>query len=381
MIAFHLGDLHLGKKVHEFLMIDDQEYILNQIIEQAIEHKIDSIFISGDIYDKSIPTIEGLKLFDNFLVRIIENNINVFIIAGNHDSPKRLEFAKELLTKHKIFISGEFKGSIPVISMKDDFGSINIHLLPFIKPSFCIGYYKEKVKTYEDAIKIILDNHEVNLNERNVLLAHQFVTWENNVITSDSETFNIGGVDKVDASLLFDFDYVALGHLHRSQKIGRDYIRYAGSPLPYSFSERNYKKSITKITLQEKGNVNIELIDLNPLKKMIQIKGELEELLKVARENGGSEEYTKAIITDDLKPYDVMGKLRNYYPNIMTIEFKSKNTIEDNTELTEELIKKAKTPIKLFEEFFKSRNNKELTEIQIDILNEMWENLNGDDED
>lgn len=375
MISFHLGDLHLGKKVYEFSMIDDQKYILNEIIKEAKVQKIDTIFISGDVFDKQIPSAEALKLFEDFCEDLSELNIKIFMISGNHDSADRLSYGKRVFAKNNIYISEKFNGKIEVVSAEDEFGVINIHLLPFIKPAFCFQYFEEEINNYEDAIKTILKHHNINKNERNILLSHQFITWNSKAEESDSEVNPVGGIDKIDASAFFDFDYVALGHLHSPQKIGRENIRYAGSPLAYSFSEIRRPKMLTKVIINKKDDVKIELIPLNPIRKMREIKGELQQLIDTAKSFEVSNDYIKVTLTNKEKLFDPMGKLRVFYPNIMNLEFEY---TEEHEGRKIDFSKKDLDPLELFSEFFYQQNEKNMSDEQVDIVKQLWGKMKGE---
>lgn len=371
MISFHLGDLHLGKKVKEFSMIEDQKYILNQIIDEAKNHKVDTVFISGDVFDKPIPPAEALKLFEDFCEHLRDLDIQIFMISGNHDSAERLSYGRRIFAKEKLYISDKFMGEVEVFSVQDDFGTVNIHLLPFLKPSHCFQYFEEEISTYEDAIKTVLKHHNINKDERNVLLSHQFVTWNSKAEESESEINPIGGIDKIDASAFFDFDYVALGHLHSPQRIGRDNIRFAGSPLAYSFSEIRNPKMLTKVILNQKGDVQVELIPLKPLRKMREIKGELQQILDVASVSDSSDDYIKVTLTDKTKQFDPLAKLRNFYPNIMTLDF---DYTEENQNKSIDFYKQNMNPIELFSAFYYERNEKNLSAEQLEIVEKFWQN-------
>ena len=249
-----MADLHLGKRVNEFLMIDEQKHILNQIFEIAVNNKIDAVIIAGDIYDKTIPNNDAVILLDDFLTRLTLENIAVIIISGNHDSSERLNFGSRLMEKNDVYINGIFDGKLKKVVLNDEYGDINIYTLPFVKPAQVSAFYPDaEIKTYDNAVKYIIDNTYINTDERNILVAHQFVTsGTESPEHSESESISVGGIDNVDVSAFEKFDYVALGHLHKNQKIGRDTIRYSGSPLKYSFSEVNHKKSVTIVSMLEK---------------------------------------------------------------------------------------------------------------------------------
>ncbi|MDD3393611.1 MAG: exonuclease SbcCD subunit D [Anaerotignum sp.] len=375
MKFFHIADLHLGKKIYDFSMIDDQKHILTQILEKAEKEKIDGIFISGDVYDKGVPPVEAVRLLDEFLTELSKRKISIFMIAGNHDSAYRLDFGSRLFQENQIHICGSFDGMMKSILLRDNYGEIEVFLLPFIKPALVSSFVQADIPSYQKAVELVLQAAKLDKERRNVLLAHQFVTWHGEAEQSDSETYSLGGVDEVDADAFFDFDYVALGHLHSPQKIGRAEIRYAGSPLAYSFSEIRRKKTITKLELKEKGNIQIEFIPLMPKRPLREIKGPLQGLLEAARQEGGSEDYIRAVLTDSMILNDPMGQLRSLYPNLMTIEVEAQGKLEEK-----ELPNSAEemTPQELFQLFFERQNRKELDEMQKQAVKKVWEEL-GDE--
>ena len=375
MKLIHVSDLHIGKRVNEFSMIDDQADILRKIIEIVDATKPDGILIAGDVYDKSLPSIEGVTLFDEFLSQLHTRRVAVFLISGNHDSPERLNFGSRILEKNQIYIAGTFTGTMPKITMEDEYGELNVYLLPFVKPAVVNAFYPG-IEGYEQAVATVLKASDIDTTKRNVLVAHQFVTSGSNLPQQcDSENISIGGLDQVDASVFDAFDYVALGHLHGPQRIGRDTIRYAGSPLKYSFSEATQKKSVTLVTLKEKGEVTYELLPLTPLHDMRVLQGPIEQLLAVENySKGNTNDYIQAILTNEEEIYDAIGQIRSIYPNVMRIEFRNKKN-ESNNELTtnEEILEKA--PLELFHEFFALQNNKEMTQEQDSLIQTMMEGL------
>ncbi len=375
MKAIHLGDLHLGKRVHEFSMISDQQYILEQIVSLAKKERVDIVLISGDVFDKSVPPVEGVKLLDAFLNDLVASNITVFLIAGNHDSPQRLAYGRAFFKRRNVHIVGEFLGEIESVTLTDAYGNFHVHLLPFVKPSYVAPYFDEVITTYEEAVRVAISHHTLNVSERNIILAHQFVTYKGTALESDSELPSVGGLDHVDGSLFFDYDYVALGHLHSPQKMGRDTIRYAGSPLAYSFSEIHRKKVLTVIEWKGKGETEISFLPLSPLRAMREIKGELSQLLEVAKKEGGSEDYIRAILTDSMIPYDAIGQLRSVYPNIMHLLFESRQSKLHEVDVD---IKKNIDPQSVFSEFFEAQNGKELSKEQMNILEDIWSRLESD---
>lgn len=376
----HISDLHIGKRVNEFSMIEDQKYILNQIIHTAIEQKPDGILIAGDIYDKSQPSAEAVVLLDDFLTKLTAEHIPVFIISGNHDSPERLGFGNKLLQKNGLYIAGVFEGTLEYISLKDEYGVVNIHLLPFLKPAMLKPYFEQPADTYDSAIRMVISSAKINKLERNVLLAHQFViNAGQNPERSDSENISVGGLDQIDASAFDPFDYVALGHLHGPQRIGRDSIRYCGSPLKYSFSEVHQKKSIVMIELKNKGDLTINLIPLSPVRDMREIKGPIEELLHIGKNDlEGSMDYIHATLTDEEALYDALGQLREVYPNLMVLDFDNSRTKTVSAKNASTIDVSSKSPLDLFSEFYQLQNNNELNLEQQKIMEEILKQMGED---
>ena len=374
MKLFHISDLHLGKRVYEFSMLEEQKELLHIILEKIEEEKPQILLITGDVYDKPIPPVEAVRLLDWFLTKLAESNLSVYMIAGNHDSAQRLEFGKDLIGRNGIHIEGGVSEEISCFTEMDDFGKVYIHLLPFFKPAHVNGILNENFSDYGKAAKALLDKTNIDFSERNILLAHQFVTWKGSAERSDSEMISLGGVEEIDASMFFDFDYTALGHLHSPQRMGRDTVRYAGSPMPYSFSEIRQKKGITVVELKEKGNVSIGFIPLETKRKYREIKGPLEELLKAAKEDDASEDYIRCILTDKEALFDPIGQLRSVYPNLMVLEFAAKNMENEEVDLvySEDL-----SPDELFSMFFEKQNDKEINGDQKKILDKIWKELEG----
>ena len=377
MKLIHLSDLHLGKRVNEFSMLEDQEYILTKIINIIDEQKPDGVIIAGDVYDKSVPSAEAVELFDDFLVRLAKRNLKVFVISGNHDSAERIAFGGRLMDKSGIYMSPVFDGKVEPITLKDDFGDVNIYMLPFIKPSNVRRFYPEnEIVTYTDAVKTVIDNMEIDTSKRNVLVTHQFVTG---AVRSESEDISVGGTDNIDASVFECFDYVALGHIHRSQKCGGgEYIRYSGTPLKYSFSEAKDNKTITVVELNAKGNITLDFVPLVPKRDMVEIKGTYDELtLKSFYENTTyQDDYIHITLTDEEDIPDVLTKLRVIYKNIMKLDYDNKRTRTMN-EISGAGDVKEKTPFEHFSEFYELQNGQPLSEEQTefvsDIIEQLWE--------
>lgn len=377
MKLFHISDLHLGKKVYEFSMLTEQKYAIDQICDLVETYQPDGILISGDIYDKSVPPVEAIQLLDDFLTRLQKIGVAIYMISGNHDSAIRLDFGSRILEEQNIYLCGAFDGTLHHISQQDAYGEIHFYLLPFLKPAMLLPFLEEETHlSYTEAIQWVLAHANIDTTKRNVLLAHQFVTWKGTAEESDSERKTLGGIDEIDASLFFDFDYVALGHLHSPQRIGKDTIRYGGSLLRYSFSEISQKKGVTIIEIQEKGNLSIEFVPLKPLHNMRELKGPLEALLQAAAEEGGSADYVRALLTDSGIVLDPAAKLRQYYPNLMCVE-----RIAERKEIEmvhTENIHETLDGQSLFASFFEKQQGHALTQEQNTLLAQIWQKIGGE---
>lgn len=376
MKIIHLADLHIGKRVNEFSMIDDQKYILNQILEIIDKEKPDAVIIAGDVYDKQVPSIEAVELLDSFISDISKRKTTTFIISGNHDSAERLAFGSSLMAMGKIYISPVYNGKISKYTLKNDFGSANFYLLPFVKPNHVKRFFPdEKIESYTDAIRVVVDNLKLDTSEINILIAHQFVTGASR---TESEEISVGGLDNVDASVFEDFDYVALGHIHRPQKIGTERIRYCGTPLKYSFSEVNDTKSVSIIEINSKEDFNLRTIPLIPKRDMRKIRGTYEELItKTSYENTNTDDYIHVTLTDEFNVVDAIQKLRVIYKNIMKLEYDNMRTRESRKINLDDMVIENKNPLEIFSEFYKLQNNKEMDneqkEIIKKIMEEVWE--------
>lgn len=376
MKLLHIADLHIGKRVNEYSMLDDQRYILEQIINTANEEKTAGILIAGDIYDKSLPPAEAVELLDDFLTKLIQAGQAVFMISGNHDSPERIGFGSRIMENNQLFIGGTFEGRLNKVTLQDEHGAVNVYMLPFIKPAMLRPFYEEQPDSYDKAVKLVISHTDINTKERNIILAHQFViNGVQEPERSDSESISVGGMDHVEANTFEEFDYVALGHLHRPQSISKDTVRYAGSPLKYSFSEALHKKSVTILELGEKGNLNIYTKPLTPLRDLREIKGPIEELLRLGKEDGSAAtDYMHVTLTDEEEIYDAIGQLRQVYPNLMILDFENSRNgqiVYGYLAATEEISKK--TPLELFDEFYQLQNNIELTKEQRDVIEKVME--------
>lgn len=368
MKIIHISDLHLGKNLNGINLFEDQKYILSKIIEIIKEEKIDALLISGDIYDKSIPSAEAVFLLDEFLGEIKKVNIATFIISGNHDNQRRLSYGNAIFKNNNIFISNVYAGVVEKITLEDEFGKVNFYLLPFLKPSMVSPFFEGRnIASYEDAIALALEDTLANLknDERNIILAHQFVTGGS---LSDSEDVVVGGVDNISKDHFYKFDYVALGHLHTPQKLGEN-IYYSGTPLKYSVSEANHKKGLMLITLKEKGNLEIAKIPLKPKRDLRKIKGKYADIvLKENYENTDTQDLVAITLTDEEEIPDIIYRLRAIYPNILSIDYENKSSAMEKIELAKI---KVKSPLELFGEFYKLHNDRDLTDMQIKILEEI----------
>jgi len=376
MKFFHLSDLHIGKTVNGFSMMDEQRHIFGQINGYIDTEKPDAVLIAGDVYDRAVPGVEAVRLFDDLLTDLAAREVTVILISGNHDSPDRLHYASRLLSERKLHLCGVFDGTLRAVTLSDEYGSVKFWLLPFIKPSGVRGMFVDKeIESYADAVKSALESADMDDSERNVLLSHQFYSSAGiTPIRSESEMNPVGGLDAVDAGLLSGFDYVALGHLHGSQGVGGN-VRYAGSPVKYSFSEWKQKKSVTLVEIKEKGNIALSALPLLPLRDMREIKGTLEQLLRnEVSSQGNREDYLRVILTDEEDIIDPLGKVRSVYPNVMALDFENSRTRSDasGTPLGTEQLERL-SPYDLFSEFFLEMSGAVLSEEQMQIVRELLE--------
>ena len=332
MKLIHLGDLHLGKSLGDFDLIKDQEYILGQVLKLVDDEKIDAVLIAGDVYDKAIPSEAATRLLDSFLNQLAKRQVSTFLISGNHDSDDRLNFGSMLFESNHIYISAIFNGHLDKHVIRDGEKEVNIYLLPFVKASQVRHFFPdEKIESYEDAVRVILRDAEIDKEKCNVLVAHQFVAGKGeDPALGGSEsagTQSVGLVEKIGYDIFDEFDYVALGHIHSPQRIGRDELRYSGSPLKYSLSEVNNEKSVPVITIDEKGNVGIELFPLKPMRDMRHIKGKISDLLNTANVHS-TEDFIYATLTDEDIINDAMGIFQQTYPNTVKIDYDNSHTRE-----------------------------------------------------
>jgi len=424
MKLMHLADLHIGKRVHGFSMLKDQHYILEQILSLVDREKPDCVLVAGDVYDKPVPSAEAVTVLDDFLAGLYERRVCVCLISGNHDSAERLDFGSRIFESRNIHVAGLYEGQSSMVELQDEHGRVRIWMLPFVRPA-AMRPFAPEVRTYQDAVEAAVtqmklswesemsaeDAAQKSVEEsnresdqkffrdsaRNVLLAHQFVINDGQMPeTCESEELSLGTLDHVDASVFADFDYVALGHLHGPQQVGRPQVRYAGSPLKYSFSERLQKKSVTMVELGAKGQVEIRQIPLKPLHDMRQIQGTMEDLLQqgleknsgVAQGESGKmdikdprQDYISAVLTDEGQIYDALGRLRAVYPNLMRLEFASEcKEFAQATVRMEQM--RSLTAIELFEEFYEKQRQqslgKEARQAVEDILEVLTHGKGGD---
>jgi len=379
MKLFHLSDLHIGRRIGEISLYEDQKYIIDQILAYAETELPDGVLIAGDVYDKSIPSVDAVDLLDYFITELISRRLPVFMVSGNHDSPQRLNFGSRILDKSGIHIAGVFDGKPVKKTLADDFGDVDIYMLPYLKPALVRPHFSNEIVTYEDALRTVIDSIGIDINRRNILVAHQFVTsGSSQPELSDSESISVGGLDNIDSSVFDRFDYVALGHIHKPQFINNEKIRYSGSPLKYSFSESLHDKSITVIELGKKHDLQIRTLPLVPLRDMRKIKGPVAELVRVGLEDpAGQNDFIHATVTDESEIYDALGRLRTVYPNILRIEFENERTVQTGSRTSASGSIEQKSPMELFEEFFGIQNDAELTDKQKRVMESVFDKAGG----
>ena len=373
MKFLHLSDLHLGKRLNEYSLIEDQKFILKSILDIAVKEKPDGVLIAGDVYDKSVPSGEAVSLFDEFLYSLSKLNLKVFVISGNHDSPERLSFGSRLMDKSGIYISNVYDGKVVPVTMTDEYGKLNVYMLPFVKPSHVKRFFGEEIEGYTHALKVAVDNLQIDKAERNVLITHQFVTGASR---TDSEDLTVGGTDNVDVCVFDDFDYVALGHIHRAQKCVSDKVRYSGTPLKYSLSEANDVKSVCVVELGEKGKLDLRFVPLKPLRDLVEIRGKYSEIMQKSfyENKTWQEDYVYVVLTDEEEIPDAIAKLRTVYHNVSAMRYDNKRTRKNGgVELLENI--ESKTPFQLFEEFYLMQNNSNMSIEQKQLVEELIDKI------
>lgn len=374
MKFLHLADLHLGKRVNGFSMLEDQAHILRQILAILDDEQPDGVLIAGDVYDKSVPSVEAVGLLDGFLTELRARGVPVLLISGNHDSPERLAFGGRVMDSCGIHISPVYDGALAPVTLHDEFGPVHVWLLPFVKPAHVRRWFPDAdIESYTDAVAEAVAHMDIDTAARNVLVTHQFVTGGTR---SGSEELSVGGTDNVDSGVFAPFDYVALGHLHGAQHIGRETIRYAGSPLKYSFSEARQHKSVTVVTLGEKGDVQVRTVALTPLRELREIRGSYDELTARSfyEHTTYRSDYLHLILTDEQDVFDAMSRLRTIYPYLMTLDYDNARTraaggmsVPAETE--------RRTPLELFEALYQRQNHRPMSEVQRAYIAQLMEQI------
>lgn len=375
MKLIHLSDLHLGKRVNEFSMLEDQQYILTEILQIIDREKPDGVMTAGDVYDKSVPSAEAVALLDDFLVRLAKRDLQVFLISGNHDSPERMAFGGRLMAQSGVHLAPVYDGKVSPITLTDNYGPVNLYLLPFLKPAHVRRCFPEReILTYTDALAAAIEAMGVDPAQRNVLVTHQFVTG---AARCDSEEISVGGTDNVDVSVFEPFDYVALGHIHGPQQVGRETVRYCGTPLKYSFSEAKHQKSVTVVELGEKGAVSVRTVPLTPMRDLAELRGTYEELTFRGFYQGTSypRDYVHITLTDEEDIPDAVSKLRIIYPNLMKLDYDNKRTRAGI--VLERAEDQQRSPLELLEEFYEKQNGQPMGEEQRafakNLMERIWE--------
>lgn len=369
----HIADLHIGKRVHDFSMLEDQRYILEEMLRIFDEEKVDGVLIAGDVYDKTVPSAEAVQVFDDFITKLAKLEMPIYMISGNHDSAERLAFGAQLFENDGVYISPVYEGEVKKVEVEDVYGTVNIWLLPFLKPATVRhALQREDINTYEEGVVAALQGCEIDTKQRNILVAHQFVTGADR---SDSEETSVGGLDNVSAEVFEDFDYVALGHIHRAQKMGRETLRYSGTPLKYSFSEADHKKSVTILELLEKGRVEIHVVPLVPRRDMRKMRGTyMEVTAKDAYTEENKMDYLQITLTDEEDVPGALQKLRTVYSNLMRLEYDNARTRE-NREVQAVEAQEQKSELELFEEFYELLNNESMKDEQVEFVEKLIQGL------
>ena len=374
MKLFHLSDLHLGKRLCEQSLLEDQREILRRILAILDDERPDAVLIAGDVYDKPVPPAEAVQLFDEFLAQLAGRQTPVFVISGNHDSPERIAFGGRLMRASRVYMAPVYDGRVEPVTLTDEYGPVDVYLLPFVKPAGVRRFFPEReIAGYTDAIRAAVEAMAPDPARRSVLVTHQFVTG---AARCDSEELSVGGSDNVDAAVFDPFDYVALGHLHGPQAAGRTALRYCGSPLKYSFSEAGQTKSVTVVELAEKGQVAVRTRPLTPLRELVELRGRYEELTLRSFYEGTSypEDYLHITLTDEEDIPDAVGKLRVIYHNLLRLDYDNART---RAGLWDAQLPKTeqKTPLELFAELYEKQNGQPMSEEQTDFMRELIETV------
>ena len=370
MKFLHLGDLHLGKDLANFSLYDDQKYILTQLLQLAAARKVDAVILAGDLYDRAIPPERAVELLDWFLRELTLAGYPVYAISGNHDSDERLNFASSLLEESGVFMAAKYEGTLYERVVEDEYGPLHIYLLPFVKASQVKKFHPEaSIETYDDAVRTVLEAAGVNPEERNLLVAHQFVAGHTDVTGSGSESFtveNVGLVDRIGVDVFDGFDYVALGHIHKAQQVGRPEVRYCGSLLKYSLTEVDYEKSVPIVTLCEHGRTEVELVPLKPMRNLRHLTGPIRELIDPKRVTD-PQDFIYATLTDEEIADDAMGILQQVYPNtIRTVYDNSHTRAVTQVDITQ--IAGERTFTELITEFYEQMYGTAMTEEELKAM-------------
>lgn len=379
MKLVHLSDLHLGKRVNEFSMLEDQQFILTEILQIIDRERPDGVLIAGDVYDKSVPSAEAVALLDDFLVRLYQRKLQIFAISGNHDSPERMAFGGRLMEGSGVHLAPVYDGRVAPVTMSDEHGQVNVYLLPFVKPAHVRRWFPEReLVSYTDALAAAIEAMNVDPSQRNVLVTHQFVTGGQRC---DSEEVSVGGTDNVDVSVFDPFDYVALGHLHGPQQVERETVRYCGTPLKYSFSEAGHQKSVTVVELGAKGSAAVRTVPLTPMRDMVELRGTYEELTFRRFYEGTSypKDYIHITLTDEEDIPDAVRKLQVIYPNLMRLDYDNRRT-RAGIRLDELEETQKKHPLELLEDFFEKQNGRPMGEEQRNFARELIQHIWEEDE-
>lgn len=378
MKLVHISDLHLGKRVNEFSMLEDQRHILGEILKTVDAEAPEGVLIAGDVYDKSVPGAEAVALLDDFLFELAKRGTEVFVISGNHDSAERIAFGGRLMERSGVHLAPVYGGRTAPVTLGDEYGDVNFYLLPFLRPANVRRFFPDReISSYTDALRAAVEAMEIDTRRRNVLVTHQFVTG---AVRSESEDFSVGGADNVDASVFDGFDYVALGHLHAGQNVGRGTLRYCGTPLKYSFSEAGQEKSVTVVELGAKGDVAVRTAPLTPLRDLVELRGTYDGLCRRSFYEGTRyrESYLHITLTDEDDIPDAVGKLRIIYPFLMKLDYDNARTRAGFFGL-EAGDTRRKSPMELLSEFYEEQNGRGMSGEQSEFVRALIEEIWGDE--
>lgn len=374
MKFLHISDLHLGKRLNAFSMLEDQAHILTQILKIMDDERPDGVLIAGDIYDKSAPSAEAVALFDDFLAQLAARDVSVFVISGNHDSPERVAYGAQLVRRSRVYLSPVYDGRVAPVTLEDAYGPVDVFLLPFVKPMHVRRYFPDAaIESYTDAIACAVAHMPVDPTRRNVLVTHQFVTGAERC---ESEELSVGGSDNVDAAVFAPFDYVALGHIHGPQNVGSARVRYCGTPLKYSFSEARQQKSVTVAELAEKGELTVRTVALHPLHDLIELRGTFQEVTAHRLDPSPERDaYVHVTLTDEDDIPEAIGKLRALYTNLMKLDYDNSRT-RGSAEILGAAEVERRSPLELFSDFYEQQNNRPLSDAQraylTKLIDEIW---------